>query len=101
GQSEIARASRCFTCGLIAALILFAGGASICWGDEARPDMQEQMRFFESEIRPILASRCVECHGSESQESGLRLDRRQAALEGGDRGAAWVPHQPKESLLIQ
>lgn len=32
--------------------------------------------FFETEIRPVLATRCVSCHGPEKAEGGLRLDAR-------------------------
>ena len=30
--------------------------------------------FFEREVRPLLVSRCMECHGPGTQENGLRLD---------------------------
>ncbi|MBI2479878.1 MAG: DUF1549 domain-containing protein [Planctomycetia bacterium] len=60
------------------------------------------IEFFEKEVRPLLVSRCYECHGTDSKEprGGLRLDSRQAAIAGGDTGPAVVPHQPEESLLI-
>lgn len=58
-------------------------------------------RLFETAVRPILATRCVKCHGSEKQESGLRLDSRQAMIKGGDSGPAIVPGKPEESLLIE
>ena len=41
---------------------------------------------FESEVRPILAAKCLECHGPDAQESHLRLDRRSSMLRGGDSG---------------
>ena len=37
---------------------------------------------FEKHVQPILAQKCHACHGEEAQQSGLRLDRRQAALRG-------------------
>lgn len=33
--------------------------------------------FFEKEIRPVLATRCVSCHGPEKSEGGVRLDARE------------------------
>ena len=62
----------------------------------------DDMRFFESKIRPILVEHCYECHSIEAgvSESGLRLDTRNALREGGDRGAAVVAGKPKESLLL-
>ena len=38
---------------------------------------------FEKDVQPILAQKCHSCHGEEAQQSGLRLDRRQAAMRGG------------------
>ena len=58
-----------FLCVLIAAVPLRA----------AAPD-------FNKDVRPILARHCLGCHGPEKQESGLRLDRRQSLLVGGDSG---------------
>ena len=57
-------------------------------------------RFFLEEVQPLLASRCVTCHGPDKAEGGLRLDSREAALKGGDSGPALVPGKPDESLLL-
>ena len=56
--------------------------------------------FFESKIRPLLVERCIECHGSDEQERGLRLDSRVGWERGGESGPALVPGKPNESLLI-
>src|SRR5262245_2743324 len=56
---------------------------------------------FARHVRPLLASRCLSCHGPDEQEGGLRLDSREAALKGGKRGPAVVPEKPAESLLIR
>ncbi len=56
--------------------------------------------FFEKQIRPVLAARCWDCHGPDQQESDLRLDSREALLDGGSRGAVVVPGMPEKSLLI-
>ena len=31
---------------------------------------------FSKHIQPLLAKKCVSCHGAEKQKSGLRLDRK-------------------------
>jgi len=56
----------------------------------------EQEEFFESKIRPVLASECIECHGPEKQKGGLRLDFRDGWKAGGDSGAVLVPGKPAE-----
>jgi hypothetical protein len=61
----------------------------------------QQIAFFESKIRPILAERCYECHSHEEQESGLRLDHIEFILKGGERGAAIKPGDPEESNLVK
>ena len=61
----------------------------------------EKVAFFESKIRPLLADRCIECHGEKKQKGGLRLDSRAAWQAGGDSGKAIAPGKPDESLLIK
>ena len=55
---------------------------------------------FESAIRPLLIAHCIECHGPDRQESGLRLDSRPGWIKGGDRGPAIVPGDPENSILL-
>ncbi|MBC7817729.1 MAG: PSD1 domain-containing protein [Planctomycetaceae bacterium] len=61
----------------------------------------EQLRFFETNVRPVLVEHCQKCHGDKKQWGGLRLDSREALMRGGDTGAVIVPGKPKESLLIR
>ena len=56
---------------------------------------------FTQEILPILRDRCWSCHGSETWEAGLRLDRKEQALRGGDSGPAIVIGKGAESRLLQ
>jgi hypothetical protein len=63
----------------------------------------EQVEFFESKIRPVLAGSCYNCHsaGSEKVKGGLFLDTRDGLLKGGNTGPAIVPGDPEKSLLIK
>ncbi len=64
------------------------------------PVTPEQERFFEEKVRPVLASRCWECHADKKQESGLRLDSREAVLKGGiSNERAVVIGEAENSLL--
>lgn len=57
---------------------------------------------FQRDIHPILAARCHECHGPAKQKSGLRLDARPPALQGGESGhPALVPGRSADSALLQ
>lgn len=59
--------------------------------------------FFESNIRPILAEHCYDCHSSKEgvSKGGLTLDTRAGWEVGGDSGPAIVAGKVEESLLIQ
>src|SRR6478735_579928 len=53
---------------------------------------------FATEIQPLLATKCVRCHGPQTAEAGLRLDGPQTALgklESGNH--AIVPGRPADS----
>ncbi len=69
----------------------------------ASPTDPDSLEFFEKEIRPLLASRCYECHSAQTATpfAGLRLDRREDLIKGGVSGPAVVPGKPEESPLIR
>ena len=78
------------------ALLLFlaaAVGVSSAWG-------ADEIEFFESKIRPLLASNCYTCH-TDARSGGLRVDSRGALLRGGHSGPAIEVGNPAKSLLIQ
>ncbi|MDR3639023.1 MAG: DUF1549 domain-containing protein [Isosphaeraceae bacterium] len=66
------------------------------------PLTAEQAKFFESKIRPVLASQCAKCHSSSAEKvkGGLLVDTREGLRKGGDTGPAVVPGNPGESLLV-
>lgn len=80
---------------------LFAISAILCGHSFAAPTPQ-QLEFFESRIRPILAQECYECHSTATkQKGGLVLDSRPGWQAGGDSGDALKPGDPQNSLLVQ
>jgi hypothetical protein len=62
-----------------------------------------KVEFFEKRIRPVLVERCWSCHASDSKKpnGGLKLDRRESLLSGGDSGPAVSLDMPNASLLIE
>src|SRR3984885_7066101 len=63
-------------------------------------DGSEGVEFFESKVRPVLATHCLSCHGPKSQKGGLRLDSREAMLRGGESGPVVVEGDPASSLIV-
>ena len=84
--------------GLLAAALLLTTPLA---ADVADPPPAAAYEFFEKKVRPLLATHCFECHGAQKQESGLRLDSREAVLRGGDTGPAALPGSVAESLLLE
>jgi len=60
------------------------------------------VEHFERRIRPLFHRHCGECHSGSAKvvQGGLRLDRREAVLAGGDSGPVVIPGRPQESLLV-
>ena len=56
---------------------------------------------FARDVQPILQARCSACHMGDKREAGLWLHTRADILKGGQGGAAVIPGNSKESLLIQ
>ncbi|HBH51853.1 MAG TPA: hypothetical protein DDY91_08180 [Planctomycetaceae bacterium] len=56
---------------------------------------------FARDLRPVFERYCSECHGSEKQRGGLRLDNPAGLTAGGDSGPLFATGKPAESLLIK
>ena len=81
--------------GLVLAMLALGSTAARGAGPAGDPE-----DFFERRIRPVLVEKCYNCH-SETASSGLKVNSRQALIQGGTLGPAIVPGKPAESLLIQ
>ena len=86
---------------ILPALIFSAAFARAEEKSTDKPFAAADLEFFEAKIRPILATYCHECHGSQKQEANLRLDSRASLLAGGDNGPAARPGDPPHSLLVK
>ncbi|MEO2046882.1 MAG: DUF1553 domain-containing protein [Pirellulales bacterium] len=83
----------------VLAIILIALGFGQSFAEEIAT--AEQIEFFETQIRPVLAEYCYECHNSaDSTEGELALDSRQGVLDGGENGPIVALDQPKKSRLL-
>ncbi|MFY8199441.1 MAG: DUF1549 domain-containing protein, partial [Pirellula staleyi] len=86
---------RFFEIALFLAFVVFLRAAPCSGANEADD------AFFETRIRPVLASSCIECHGPKKASGGLRLDSRAAILQGGDSGSAIESGNLDTSLLVR
>ncbi|MEZ6062636.1 MAG: PSD1 and planctomycete cytochrome C domain-containing protein [Planctomycetaceae bacterium] len=87
----------CHSATLLQFVSVLAACTLFCWPSPAADDGEH---FFESEIRPILVTHCIACHGAGEQNGSLRLDSRDAILRGGDSGPAAIADAGVQSLLI-
>lgn len=55
-----------------------------------------------AKIKPLLDSRCVECHGAKKAKHDFRADSVEAVFKGGKKmGAGVIAGKPDESPLVQ
>src|SRR5947209_14193569 len=63
--------------------------------------MARGLEIFKASVRPVLAERCLKCHGGKDTEAGLDLSDRDRLLRGGDSGPAIIPGRGKDSLMVK
>ncbi len=83
---------------LFLAIFVFAASSIPSLAEELS---DEQAKFFESKIRPVLVKECFSCHSNQTgnAKGGLRLDTVELTRIGGNSGPAIVPNDLDESLL--
>ena len=65
------------------------------------PDEAAAVEHFESQVRPLLAEHCIECHSGEKPKGNLRLDTIQGLREGAAGEPVFVAGAPDESLMVE
>jgi ankyrin repeat protein len=81
--------------------LLFLVTATLTFAETKLPAPANRKVDFEKDVQPLLSQKCHSCHGDEVQQSGLRLDKRQNALRGGDYGPVILPGNSGESKFIR
>ncbi|MBP85648.1 MAG: colicin uptake protein [Planctomycetaceae bacterium] len=56
--------------------------------------------IYSRDIKPVFSKHCYSCHGGLKQEAGLRLDTGALIRKGGDSGAAVMPSDINNSLIV-
>ena len=90
-------------CWILVFLFTVSPGTSSLFGQGPTED---ELKFFEQKIRPVLVQHCYSCHSVAAQESkklqgGLFLDSAQGLLTGGDDGPAIIKGKSAESRLLK
>ena len=67
---------------------------------------EDELKFFEQKIRPVLVQQCYGCHSvaahaAKKLQGRLFLDSADGVLDGGESGAAIVKGKSAESLLLK
>src|SRR5262245_12369744 len=101
----MSRIFKCLICISFSAVIVY-GMTSMIPGASAqnRGAAQAALRRridFKLQIEPIFGRSCYQCHGANKAMGQLRLDEQESAMKGGVSGAAIVPGDSKQSLLVK
>ncbi len=56
---------------------------------------------YATDIKPILDSSCVDCHGDKKAKGHLRLDTLEGVFKGGEEGKIVKPGESAKSLLVR
>jgi len=63
---------------------------------------EEQLKFFNGQVLPLLSDACFKCHGGETKiRAGLNFTTRAGLIKGGDLGSAIKFDKPESSLLLE
>ena len=61
----------------------------------------QNLPVFAAVIAPVLENKCVQCHGAQKSNGGLRLDSLAGLRAGSDDGAVLKPGDAAQSPLVQ
>ncbi|WP_395739865.1 c-type cytochrome domain-containing protein [Prosthecobacter sp.] len=84
----------------LSAVLLFLSGLASC--SQIQPELPPDKAVdFVSQVKPLLESRCLECHHRRYVCAGLNLETKALAMKGGRSGPVIVPGAPHQSLLYK
>src|SRR5688500_16148428 len=78
----------------VALFVLLILLSSIATGQKSESNRGSTSQFT-TQIAPLLARRCVECHNRSLKQGGLDLSQAATARAGGSHGPAIVPGKPE------
>ncbi len=84
----------------LSATLLLVAGSWLSGADEPKFS-PEDVKFYESQVKPILDESCLKCHGGEKTKADFKVTSRGALLRGGESGLAINSDKPDTSLLLK
>ena len=84
-----------------AATVLVAGSVAALLSAQSTSAPSGARVSFEKDVRPVLETNCVSCHGETLQSGKLDLRTRDSAMRGGARGSDIVPGDADASRLYR
>ncbi|SOD79069.1 DUF1549 domain-containing protein [Spirosoma fluviale] len=66
-----------------------------------QPLNDKQIGELNLEVRSILAHNCYSCHSATKTKGGLRLDKKDLVMKGGEDGVILVAGHPEDSEIIR
>ncbi|MBI1369849.1 MAG: DUF1553 domain-containing protein [Planctomycetes bacterium] len=86
---------------LAVAMLLLVIGPRGWAADDAGPEV-DGVKFFESQVRPILEANCFKCHGNETKiRANLYLTSHAGVMRGSEVGPVVDLQNPADSLLLK
>jgi hypothetical protein len=87
-------------------VLILIGFLSLANGALGEGPTEDELKFFEQKIRPVLVQHCYSCHSvaahtSKKLQARLFLDSADGILDGGESGAVLVKGKSAESLLLK
>src|ERR1700722_17616315 len=62
----------------------------------------DQLKFYNDQVKPILKTACLSCHGVGTNVSGgLSLNSHESILKGGSSGSAIDTQKADQSLIVR
>jgi cytochrome c len=58
-------------------------------------------QFYTEKVKPIFSANCASCHEGLNRRGGLNIETRASLLKGGHDGAAIIPGDAVNSLLVR
>ena len=78
-----------------------AGNSKFAFASASQSLTDQQIGELNLEVRSILAHNCYSCHSAAKMKGGLRLDKKEFVLKGGEDGVVLVAGHPEKSDLIR